>query len=62
MAGLRVRTELKSRVDSYFTFASVGVGLTVGAGYLAIALVLAAYFSLTMLIVAPGSNDYWTAT
>ena len=60
LAGLRVKTELNSKSDSYFTFATVGVGLAVGAGYLAIALVLAAFFSLTMLIVTPGSNDYWT--
>ena len=59
LAGLRVRTQLESKSDSYFTFASVGVGLAIGAGYLAIALVLAAFFSLTMLIVPPGSKDYW---
>ena len=62
LAGLRVKTELNSRSDSYFTFASIGVGLAIGAGYLAIALVLAAFFSLTTLIVAPGSSDYWTET
>ena len=62
LAGLRVKTELNSKSDSYFTFATIGVGLAVGAGYLAIALVLAAFFSLTMLIVTPESNDYWTET
>jgi len=58
LAGLRVKTELNSKSDSYFTFASIGVGMAIGAGYLAIALVLAAFFSLTMLIVTPGSTDY----
>jgi len=60
LAGLRVKTELNSKSDSYFTFASIGVGLAIGAGYLAIALMLAAFFSLTMLIVMPGSTDYRT--
>jgi hypothetical protein len=60
LAGLRVKTELNSKSDSYFTFASIGVGMAIGAGYLAIALVLAAFFSLTMLIVTPGSTDYRT--
>jgi hypothetical protein len=36
------------------------VGLAIGAGYLAIALVLAAFFSLTMLIVTPVSTGYRT--
>lgn len=58
LAGLRVKTELNSKSDSYFTFACIGVGLAIGAGYLAIALVLAAFFSLTMLIVTPVSTDY----
>ena len=60
LAGLRVKTELNSKSDSYFTFASIGVGLAIGAGYLAIALVLAVFFSLTMLIVPPRSTDYRT--
>jgi len=58
LAGLRVKTELNNKSDSYFTFASIGVGLAIGAGYFAIALVLAAFFSLTMLIVTPVSTDY----
>jgi len=58
LAGLRVKTELNNKSDSYFIFASIGVGLAIGAGYLAIALVLAAFFSLTMLIVTPVSTDY----
>ena len=57
LAGLRVKTELNNKSDSYFTFASIGVGMAIGAGYLAIALVLAAFFSLTMLIVTPVSTD-----
>ncbi|MDH3614067.1 MAG: DUF4956 domain-containing protein [Gammaproteobacteria bacterium] len=60
LAGLRVKTELNSKSDSYFTFASIGVGLAIGAGYLAIALVLAAFFSLTMLVVTPVSTGYRT--
>ncbi len=62
LAGIRVRTELESKSDAHFLLASVGVGLAIGAGYLAIALVLAAFFALTMLIVTPGSKDYWTKT
>jgi len=62
LAGLRVKTELNSKSDSYFTFACIGVGLAIGAGYFAIAVVLAAFFSLTMLIATPTSNDYWTKT
>jgi hypothetical protein len=58
LAGIRVKTELNSKSDSHFTFASIGVGLAIGAGYLAIALVLAAFFSLTMLIVTPESTNY----
>ncbi len=60
LAGLRVKTELNSKSDSYFTFASIGVGMAIGAGYLAIALVLAGFFSLTMLIVTPVSTGYRT--
>ncbi len=60
LAGLRVKTELNNKSDSYFTFASIGVGLAIGAGYLAIALMLAAFFSLTMLVVSPLSIDYRT--
>jgi len=58
--GLGVKTELNSKSDSYFTFASIGVGLAIGAGYLAIALALAAFFSLTMLIATPVSTSYRT--
>jgi hypothetical protein len=58
LAGLRVKTELNCKSDSYFSFASIGVGLAIGAGYLAIALVLAAFFSLTMLVVTPISTGY----
>ena len=60
LAGLRVKTELNSKSDAHFTFAGIGVGLAIGAGYLAIALVLAAFFSLTMLIVTPESSNYRT--
>ena len=62
LAGIRVRTELESKSDAHFTFASVGVGLAIGAGYFAIALVLGAFFALTMLIVTPASKDYGTKT
>ena len=58
LAGLRVKTEMNNKSDSYFTFAGIGVGLAIGAGYLAIALVLAAFFSLTMLVVTPVSTAY----
>ena len=58
LAGLRIKAEMSSKLDSYFTFASIGVGLAIGAGYLAIALMLATFFSLTMLVVMPVSTDY----
>jgi hypothetical protein len=60
LAGLRVKTEMNSKSDSYFTFAGIGVGLAIGAGYLGIALMLAAFFSLTMLVVTPVSTGYRT--
>jgi hypothetical protein len=60
LAGIRVKTELNSKSDSHFTFASIGVGLAIGAGYLTIALVLATFFSLTMLIVTPVATSYRT--
>jgi len=49
---------MNSKSDSYFTFAGIGVGLAIGAGYIGIALMLAAFFSLTMLIVTPVSSAY----
>jgi|GEM_PF-3425893 len=49
---------MSSKSDSYFTFASIGVGLAIGAGYLGIALVLVAFFSLTMLVATPVSTGY----
>ena len=52
LAGIGYRTTLKSKSDSHFIFASVGVGLAVGTGSLGIALVLAAFVALTMLIVS----------
>jgi hypothetical protein len=60
LAGLRVKTEMNSKSDSYFIFAGIGVGLAMGAGYLGIALMLAAFFSLTMLVVTPVSTGYRT--
>ncbi len=53
LAGIRVRTEATNQSDTHFTFVSIGVGLAIGAGYLAIALVLACFFALTALIAAP---------
>ena len=49
LAGIRVRTEAKDQAEAHFTFVSIGVGLSIGAGYLAIGLVLAVFFALTAL-------------
>jgi len=52
-AGIRYKSELKNNRDTHFIFVSIGVGLAIGAGSLGIALVLAAFFALTILIVSP---------
>ena len=62
LAGIRIKTELKNKTDFHFTFASIGLGLAVGAGYFAIAVVLAAFFALTVLFVTPGFADSETET
>jgi hypothetical protein len=57
LAGVRIRTELKNKTDFHFTFASIALGLAVGAGYLSVAVVLAFFFALTVLYVTPGFQD-----
>ena len=56
-AGVRYRTTLKSQADAFFTFACIGVGLAAGTRSLGIALVLAIFFSFTMLAAPPGLDE-----
>ncbi len=56
-AGVRYRTTLKTQADAFFTFACIAVGLSAGTRTLGIALVLATFFSFTMLAVMPGLDD-----
>ncbi len=48
-AGVRYRTILKHQSDAYFTFACIAVGLAAGTRALGIALVLAVFFTFTIL-------------
>ena len=56
-AGVRYRTTLKTQADAFFTFACIAVGLSAGTRTLGIALVLATFFTFTMLAVTPGLDD-----
>jgi hypothetical protein len=56
-AGVRYRTTLKSQSDAFFTFACIAVGLSAGTRTIGIALVLAAFFSITILVATPTLDD-----
>jgi len=56
-AGVRYRTTLKTQADAFFIFACIAVGLSAGTRTLGIALVLATFFSFTMLAVTPELDD-----
>ncbi len=56
-AGVRYRTTLKTQSDAFFTFACIAVGLSAGTRTLGIALVMATFFSFTMLAVTPRLGD-----
>jgi len=56
-AGVRYRTTLKSQSDAYFTFTCIAVGLAAGARALGIALVLAVFFTFTILATPPMRQD-----
>ena len=56
-AGVRYRTTLKTQSDAFFTFACIAVGLSAGTRTLGIALVMATFFSFTMLAVMPRLGD-----
>ena len=56
-AGVRYRTTLKSQSDAYFTFACIAVGLAAGTRALGIALVLAVFFTFTILATPPMRQD-----
>ena len=51
-AGVRYRTSLKSQSDAFFTFACIAVGLSAGTRSLGIGLVMAIFFTMT-IIAAP---------
>ena len=61
-AGVRYRTTLKSQSDAFFTFACIAVGLSAGTRTIGIALVLAAFFSITILVATPTLDDEQTET
>lgn len=52
-AGVRYRTTLKSQSDAFYTFACIAVGLAAGTRALGIALVLAIFFTFTILAASP---------
>ncbi len=52
-AGVRYRTTLKNPADAYFTFASISVGLAAGIHAIGVGLVLAIFFSFTILLSSP---------
>ena len=56
-AGVRYRTTLKNQSDAFFTFACIAVGLSAGTRTLGIGLVLATFFTLTMLAAPPRRDD-----
>lgn len=56
-AGVRYRTALKRQLDAHFTFACIAVGLAAGTRSLGIALLLATFFSFTMIATPPGRDD-----
>ncbi len=56
-AGVRYRTTLKSQSDAFFTFACIAVGLAAGTRALGIALVLAVFFTFTILAEPPMRQD-----
>lgn len=55
-AGVRYRTTIKSLSDAFFTFAAIGVGLAAGTRSLGIALVLAVFFSIAVILYPPIQN------
>ena len=52
-AGVRYRTTIKSLSDAFFTFAAIAVGLAAGTRSLGIALALAIFFSITIILFPP---------
>lgn len=56
-AGVRYRTSLKNQTDAHFTFACIAVGLAAGTRALGIGLLLATFFSFTMLVAPPTRNE-----
>ena len=56
-AGVRYRISLKSQSDAHFTFACIAVGLAAGTRSLGIGLLLATFFSFTMLAAPPKHDE-----
>jgi hypothetical protein len=52
-AGVRYSAKLRAQADAYFTFASVAIGLSAGTRSLGIAMAMATFFTLAMLVAAP---------
>jgi len=56
-AGVRYRTTLKSQSDAFFTFACIAVGLSAGTRALGVGMVLAVFFTFTILAEPPMRQD-----
>ena len=56
-AGVRYRTTLKSQADAFYTFACIAVGLAAGTRALGVALVLAIFFTITILAASPSHHN-----
>jgi hypothetical protein len=61
-AGVRYSTRLKSQADAFFTFAAIAVGLSAGTRSLGIAMSMATFFAITMLVAPPRLNEKRTDT
>jgi hypothetical protein len=57
VAGVGYRTRLKDSADALFIFAAIGVGLAAGTLSIGIGLVMAIFFSFTVLIIPPPKNE-----
>ncbi len=56
-AGVRYRMALKRQSDAYFTFACIAIGLAAGTRSLGIGLLLATFFTFTILAVSPHYDE-----
>ena len=56
-AGVRYRMALKRQSDAYFTFACIAIGLAAGTRSLGIGLLLATFFTFTIIAVSPQYDE-----